>query len=341
MPAPEVIAVASEPGIVMGLDNIETNGLPPSPATNSFKPAIPASPFGHGWIPLSIWTRRAGATDVERGTATGALWFRITTPGGVCRLKTGSRLASWNGVGVWLGFAPQLIRGELHLHALDAEKTLTPLVEPARHRALPGRTIVLDPGHGGSDGGTRDARHNLEKGYALDWALRTERLLTNAGWKVILTRRTDTDVSLMERVAIADRARADLFVSLHFNSTAPQTQPAGIETYCLTPAGMNSTLDRGYGDDARSIFPNNTSDTANLAWAYQIHRELVARTQAADGGVKRARFMSVLRQQTRPAVLVEGGFLSNTQEAEKIGSGAYRESLAQALAQALQPPGSP
>src|SRR6185369_12046675 len=119
------------------------------------------------------------------------------------------------------------------------------------------RTIVLDPGHGGADSGTRSAQNRLEKNYTLDWAIRTERLLTNAGCRVFLTRRNDVDTSLAERVMLADRVHADLFISLHFNSTFPQTQASGIETYCLTPTGMPSTLVRGYTDDERALFPNN------------------------------------------------------------------------------------
>ena len=197
------------------------------------------------------------------------------------------------------------------------------------------RTVVLDPGHGGTDGGTRGAKNQLEKIYSLDWALRTERLLTNAGWKVFLTRRSDVDVSLAERVAFADRVHADVFISLHFNSTFPQTQSTGIETYCLTPSGMPSTMLRGYPDDVHSVYPNNRFDTANLALAYRAQRLLLKETHAHDDGVKRARFMGVLRFQNRPAILIEGGFLSNPREAASIQTGAYRETLAQAVAAVL------
>ena len=190
--------------------------------------------------------------------------------------------------------------------------------------------------YGGADVGTRDAQHRFEKDFALDWALRTERLLTNAGWKVFLTRRSDVEMSLVERTAFADRVQADLFISLHFNSTFPQTQAAGIETYCLTPTGMTSTLARGFADDERAVFPNNSFDAANTAWAFRIHRALVAATQAHDDGVKRARFMGVLRYQNRPAVLVEGGFLSNPADAANINSSDYRETLARALAEGLK-----
>jgi N-acetylmuramoyl-L-alanine amidase len=285
---------------------------------------------------MQVWIQRVGLGSPERIAAGNDIAFRVSTQNGWGKFTIGTRLAQWNGAALWLGFAPQMINGEPHIHGLDAEKTLLPLTEPATAVTLTRRTIVLDPGHGGTDTGTRDAQLRNEKDFALDWALRTERLLTNAGWKVFLTRRTDVDMSLAERTAFADRVQADLFISLHFNSTFPQTQASGIETYCLTPTGMASTLARGFADDERAVFPNNAFDAANTAWAFRIHRSLVAATQARDDGVKRARFMGVLRYQNRPAVLVEGGFLSNAADAANISSGDYRETLARALAEGLK-----
>ena len=338
-PAPEVVALPSETMPVLGLDHVET-GPPPKPATNAPPtppPPAPAFTFGRGWIPLRIFAEHCapGAT-MDRSAAGGTVLYRIATRSGAVKLTLGSRLAQWNGVTVWLGFAPQIIHGEPCLNALDADKTLLPLVENFSVRPLAGRTVVLDPGHGGVDGGTRGARSQLEKNYTLDWALRTERLLTNAGWKVFLTRRSDVDVPLADRVTFADRVHADLFISLHFNSTYPQTQASGLETYCLTPVGMPSTLARGYPDDERATFPNNTHDAANLAWAFRLQQSLLTATQMRDDGVKRARFMGVLRYQNRPAVLIEGGFLSNPHDAADIESSTHREVLAQAVAGALK-----
>ena len=334
--APEIVVLPREPAPVIGLDNVDVEPPPPHLATNSISTTPPAASFGRGWISLRAWSDHGATGSPEKIVSSGVTSYRITTRNGWGKLTLGSRLAQWNGVAVWLGFAPQLIHGEPHIQALDAEKTLQPLAEAPPAPASSRRTVVLDPGHGGADGGTRGARNQLEKNYALDWALRTERLLTNAGWKVFLTRRGDVDLALAERIAFADRVHADLFISLHFNSTFPQTQPSGLETYCLTPVGMPSTLARGFADDERAIFPNNAFDTANLAWAFRIHRALVGQTHAHDDGVKRARFMSVLRYQNRPAVLVEGGFLSNARDAASIQSPAYRETLARALAEALK-----
>jgi N-acetylmuramoyl-L-alanine amidase len=335
-PSPEVVVLPHEPAPVIGLDNVDAGPPPTIIATNSPLPFLPSASFGRGWIPLRAWSDRCALGKPERSIAGSVISYRITTKNGLCKLTIGSRLSQWNGISVWLGFAPQLVRGEPHIHALDAEKTLLPLAEAPVSLLLPRRTIVLDPGHGGADSGTRSAQNHLEKNYTLDWALRTERLLTNAGWNVFLTRRGDVDMSLAERVMLADRVHADLFISLHFNSTSPQTQASGIETYCLTPNGMPSTLARGFADDERAYFPNNRFDPANMLWAYRIQRALLMQTHEHDDGVKRARFMGVLRYQNRPAVLLEGGFLSNPANMASIASSSYRERLAIGVAEALK-----
>jgi N-acetylmuramoyl-L-alanine amidase len=344
-PVPEMVVITNlEPAVVVGLDDVEGRlplvTAPPSAPTNTVVVPTPtptpvAPDFGRGWMPLRRWTERYGLGPMEKTVSGTTNSYRMATRRGVLKLTIGSRIAQWDGTVFWLGFAPQFIKGEPHIQALDAEKSLFPLAENLPALRSDARIVVLDPGHGGMDGGTRGAKSQLEKNYSLDWALRTEHLLTNAGWKVFLTRRSDVDVSLAERVAFAERVQADVFISLHFNSTFPQTQSSGIETYCLTPSGMPSTLARGYPDDVRISYPNNRFDTANLALAFRAQNLLLKETHARDGGVKRARFMGVLRFQNRPAILIEGGFLSNPREAAAIQSGAYRETLAQAVAAIL------
>src|SRR5437899_1336599 len=75
--------------------------------------------------------------------------------------------------------------------------------------------------------------------------------------------------------AFAEEHKADLFLSLHFNSAAPNELQAGLETYCLTPAGMASTLTRGFSDDPAESFPNNAFDAQNLQLAFRVHRALL------------------------------------------------------------------
>ena len=99
---------------------------------------------------------------------------------------------------------------------------------------------------------------------------------------------------------------------------------------------MPSHLTRTYEDDVRQAFPNNKFDEQNLQAAVRLHRVLLQASGAQDRGVRRARFMTVLRGQNRPAVLVEGGYLSNPIEAQRIASASYRQILAEAVARGLQ-----
>jgi N-acetylmuramoyl-L-alanine amidase len=336
--APEVVSVPDVAPPALGLDLVEpispalTNHAAPTPS-----PPVAAPPprWGPGWVPLGKFAAECGIGAPQRIVFANNSRYSIPTRNGAFVLTVGSQLARWNGVNVWLGFPVQVMHGQPCVHSLDAEKTLQPLSEPAVISA-PGKTIVLDPGHGGADSGTRGARGEREKDFTLDWALRTERLLTNAGWRVVLTRRTDADIPLNERVEIADRAHGDLFISLHFNSAAPHSGPSGIETYYLTPAGEPSTLSRGYSDDVRVAFPNNAFDRANTQFAAKLHRELLNETHALDGGIRHARFMGVLRTQNRPAILIEGGYLSNPAEMSQIASARYRQTLAEAIAAGLK-----
>jgi len=140
---------------------------------------------------------------------------------------------------------------------------------------------------------------------------------------------------LPDRVAFADAHHADLFLSLHFNGTTSSSQ-SGIETYCLTPTGMPSNLTRGYEDNPVLVFPNNQFDAQNVQLALRLHRSLLDATGATDRGVRRARFLAVLRGQHCPATLIEGGYLSNPAEAALIDTPEHRQKLAAAVATALR-----
>jgi N-acetylmuramoyl-L-alanine amidase len=243
-------------------------------------------------------------------------------------------VARWNGLELRLGFAPQQINYQPCVHSLDLDKTIQPLL--GRPLVLASRTVVLDPGHGGTDSGTRSVLGGAhEKDYTLDWALRVRKLLLDQGWNVLLTRTTDVDVALSNRVAFATERHAALFVSLHFNSAAPNQSESGLETYCLTPAGMASSLLRDASEDISQSFPNNAFDAENIAFGVRVHRSLLQVNGQQDRGVRRARFLTVLRGQQCPAVLVEGGYLSNPQEARQIADPAHRQKLAEAIARAL------
>src|SRR5438876_9832640 len=98
---------------------------------------------------------------------------------------------------------------------------------------------------------------------------------------------------------------------------------------------MHSTVTRGFSDELWVVFPNNASDAQNLQFAFQVHRALLQVNGHHDRGVRRARFPGVLRGQQRPAILIEGGYLSNPEEARLIAEPGYRQKLAEAVARAL------
>lgn len=293
-------------------------------------------PFG--LLPVPVWWQLCGFSEVRVARQAPMTSVELHTGAGTLALTLGKRYAIWNGINIALGFPPVMREGQLALHSLDVHKNIYPLTHGSAWQCRT-RVLVIDPGHGGPNPGAQVSGRNLwEKDLALDWALRLEKLLENSAWRVVLTRRDDRDLSLMERVGIADAHEADLFISLHFNSSPERRAggEAGVETYCLTPSGMPSNIVRdGFTDDPRMSYPNNSFDTENLLLAVRMHDSLVKNTARPDRGVRRARFMTVLREQRRPAVLLEGGFLSNPEEAQLIMQSAFRQQLAEAVRDAL------
>ena len=310
-----------------------TNSLPP-PATNNFKPHV-APVFT--WTSLNRWAAEQKIGRPHLLAKSPLTTYAISSGQGAMVLAIGSREATWNGATLHLGFAPEFIDGEIYVHGLDLQKNLGPLLCEPSPAFGTNRVIVIDPGHGGINAGTVcpfDRR--TEKEFTLDWARRLAPLLATNGWTVFLTRTNDVDVSLSNRVAFAEAHHANLFVSLHFNSVAPDKKQSGLETYCLTPVGMPSTLTRGNPDYWLQAFPNNAFDEQNLALAVRLHRAVLHASGEEDRGVRRARFMGVLHGHHHAAVLIEGGFLSNRNEADKIESSAFRQKLAEAVAGALR-----
>jgi N-acetylmuramoyl-L-alanine amidase len=303
-----------------------------APATNVFKPAPVLM-----WTSLDRWAAENKLGSVRKLSGGPTTRYFIDAKNGLLILEIGSREAIWRGMQFHLGFAPLIIDNQVFIHGLDLQKNLVPLMLREPPVFGPNRVIVIDPGHGGQNGGTTSVlgRHS-EKEFTLDWARRIKPLLESNGWTVFLTRTNDVDIALSNRVAAADIHHADLFVSLHFNSLAPDQRPVGLATFCLTPAGMPSTITRGYPDIIYQTFPNNYFDLPNVEVAAQLHRALLRVTGLEDRGVNRARFMGVLRGQQRAAVLIEAGFLSNPAEARKIESGDFRQKLAEAVAEALK-----
>ena len=321
---------------------IQTNA-PPVVKTN--RPAVTnvvvrpvvAPPPVYTWTSLKGWAAGQKLNPPVLLSRSPLVTYSVTSPCGTMVLAIGSREASWNGLSLHLGFQPEIIDGEIYVHGLDLQKSLEPLLCDPREEFGTNRVIVIDPGHGGINAGTISVLdRRTEKEFTLDWARRLKPLLEQEGWRVFLTRTEDLDIALSNRVAVAEMHHADLFISLHFNSLAPDPTPQGLAIFCLTPMGMPSTVTRGYPDILYQGFPNNNFDAQNVQLAERLQRSLLHATGMEDRGVSRARFMGVLRGQNRPAVLIEAGFLSNPHEAQRIESGDFRQKLAEAVAAALK-----
>ncbi len=305
---------------------------PKPPPTNAVQPApVPT------WTSLKRWAaeHKIGAPHLLSDLP--VAMYAVGSTNGVMVLEIGSREAVWNGAEINLGFEPQIIDSQIFLHELDLRRNLEPLLCDPPLTFSTNRVIVLDPGHGGSNTGTHSVLDGrFEKEFTLDLASQLAPLLATNGWKVFLTRTNDMDVSIDDRAACAEAHHADLFISLHFNSAAPDQNQAGLETYCLTPTGMSSTLIRGYNDFWSDNYSNNAFDAQNLQLAVRLHAALLRTTGLEDRGVRRARFIGVLHDQRRPAVLIEAGYLSNPHEAKLIESPEFRQKLAEAIAAALR-----
>ena len=200
--------------------------------------------------------------------------------------------------------------------------------------------VIIDPGHGGGDTGAV-AQGVVEKDLNLDVGLRIGRMLRARGVPVRLTREDDHFVTLEDRVRFANALPGAVFVSIHFNDASGDGQAtgraSGVETYyCehkLTPmAGWTWTALLGR---ARAGVPDaRRAVREGQALADAIQGALVTGTRAENRGIKE-RSLYVTHRVSGPAVLVEGGFVSHPGEARKLGDPAYRQVLAECIAEGI------
>ena len=244
--------------------------------------------------------------------------------------EVNSRKISVNGINIWLSVPIAAKDGSLFVAPIDLNTAIQPILFPNKDRAgALIKTICLDPGHGGKDPGNQEGPRQ-EKKYTLLLAEEVRTLLIRAGFNVTLTRTRDTFIDLPVRPDIARRTRADLFVSLHFNSARTTSYDVkGVEVYCLTPSRASSTNARGEGASSGAYF-GNRQDAKNMLLAYQLQKSLVRALGSEDRGVRRARF-AVLRTAEMPAVLIEGGFMTHPTEAKRIYDTGTRRQMAQAI----------
>jgi len=202
--------------------------------------------------------------------------------------------------------------------------------------------IVIDPGHGGDDHGTMGPNGVFEKDVVLDVALRLGKLLQGLGAEVIYTRATDRYLPLESRTAIANREAADLFISIHGNSS-PDRDARGVETYYLNFTTSKESLEVAARENIVSRRPvSELRDlVGKIAQQNRIaeSHEFADDVQAAmahdmsgerDRGVREAPFI-VLTGANMPAILTEISFLSNQDDENNLRNPQYRQKIAQAL----------
>lgn len=195
----------------------------------------------------------------------------------------------------------------------------------------PIRRVIIDAGHGGDDSG---AMHGglREKDLTLDVARRLEQAMWARGLETILTRTGDETVSLMSRAAIANEERDCVFVSIHFDEGS-RVAASGVQTFYAA----NQTPKMPLATTLLPFLQRTVSDSNNLesqSLAGFIQEALVVRTQALNRGTRAEQFY-VIANVRHPAVLVEGGFLTNTEDIIKLTSDEYRQQLAVAISDGI------
>src|SRR5437870_6719477 len=243
---------------------------------------------------------------------------------------SGSREAMINGVRSWLCFPLVEQDGKYLVSRTDVAKTIEPLVRPHRVANV-GKieTVVLDPGHGGYDKG-QVSRYGYEKDFVLDAARKLRPLLQAKGLRVMMTREGDYFVPLEVRAQIANAARNSIFVSIHFNGTNDNPNATGFEIFSFTPRGAPSTSDSAVASSSFSMQPGSEVDAQSMALSACIYHSLLGHILEYDRGIKRARF-AVLRLTKVPAVLIEGGFLTERGGGRLISNKDWRAKLAAAI----------
>lgn len=184
-----------------------------------------------------------------------------------------------------------------------------PPIAPAKDD-VPEFCVVIDAGHGGSDGGTVSGEA-VEKDINLSVALKLKAILEDHNIEVILTRNADEDVSLAQRASVANDANADLFISLHCNYYEDDAQIAGLECYYDSP---NAAESKAYAE--------------SIINAVSLRDDIKARNAKAVS-------YYVLRNVNIPAVLVEMGFLSNYTERQNLLSEDYQKNLSEIIAEGI------
>lgn len=192
------------------------------------------------------------------------------------------------------------------------------------------KTIFLDPGHGGRDSGAY-YYGIAEKDLNLQVSRKLRKRLEELGYTVLTSRDSDVDVDFVtERSRMVNKTNADFFISIHFNATGNDTTlNLGIQTYSYKEdAGYPSKINQYWHNN-----PDRISESNRLAT--DLHSSLLTETGARDAGLLQATF-AVLRETAKPAVLLELGYMDNSEENQRIRSEQYQDKLVEGIIKGIQ-----
>lgn len=195
--------------------------------------------------------------------------------------------------------------------------------------------VVIDPGHGGSDSGAKGRSGILEKNICLSIAKMTHNLLIKRGYSVLLTRSNDSSVGLDKRTSMANNFQADLFISIHANSDSKK-KGFGVETFFLKESSVLDNFLTPLSIKEKKIVASicKARQEESRQFAGIVQSMIIEKTGANDRSIKQA-VSQVLLGTQMPAVLIEVGFLSNTEEEKLLSTCLYQKKIAEAIDQAV------
>ena len=276
------------------------------------------NPSGISGVVIPVWSEQNGQDDL--------VWHNATKQDdGSYKVTISASQHKWNsGKYIVHGYIVDVSGKNIGFGATSADVAAPKKIGSAsrgNYNVL-NKIVYLDAGHGGYDPGASYFGIS-EKSLTLAIQSRVKAKLEAEGYQVVTTRTSDTYVDLTDRSRAANASESDIFVSIHINASG-SSAAQGIETYYYQPyAEYPSRINATYHAN-----PTRLSMSDTLANA--IQSSLINATGAQNQGVKRQTF-AVLRETTAPAVLLELGFLSNPQEAARLNTSAYQETLANAI----------
>ena len=276
------------------------------------------NPSGISGVVIPVWSEQNGQDDL--------VWHNATKQDdGSYKVTISASQHKWNsGKYIVHGYIVDASGKNIGFGATSADVVAPKKIGSASrgNYDVLNKIVYLDAGHGGYDPGASYFGIS-EKSLTLAIQSRVKAKLEAEGYQVVTTRTSDTYVDLIDRSRAANASESDIFVSIHINASG-SSAAQGIETYYYQPyAEYPSRINATYHAN-----PTRLSMSDTLANA--IQSSLINATGAQNQGVKRQTF-AVLRETTAPAVLLELGFLSNPQEAARLNTSAYQETLANAI----------